>query len=77
MSPVDCPDWLFASRRGIAAIGAGANIEVVQRMLGHKTPKLTLDPYGHLFSDDLDAVADAMDAAARTAADRMRTGPFR
>ncbi|WP_039812686.1 hypothetical protein [Nocardia otitidiscaviarum] len=68
---------MFASRRGIAAIGAGANIEVVQRMLGHKTPKLTLDPYGHLFSDDLDAVADAMDAAARTAADRMRTGPFR
>ncbi|MCX4095058.1 tyrosine-type recombinase/integrase [Nocardia sp. alder85J] len=55
------------------AISAGANIKVIQRMLGHKTATLTLDLYGHLFSDDLDPVADAMDAGARAAADQLRT----
>ncbi|TCJ94612.1 tyrosine-type recombinase/integrase [Nocardia alba] len=55
------------------AISAGANIKVVQRMLGHKTATLTLDLYGHLFADDLDTVADAMDAGARSAADELRT----
>ncbi len=42
-------------------------------MLGHKTATLTLDLYGHLFPDDLDAVAVGIDAGARTAADRLRT----
>lgn len=46
------------------AISAGANIKVVQRLLGHKTAALTLDRYGHLYGDDLDAVAEAFDAAA-------------
>lgn len=55
------------------AISAGANIKVVQKMLGHKTATLTLDLYGHLFPDDLDAVADAMDAGAKAAADQLRT----
>lgn len=55
------------------AISAGANIKVVQRMLGHKTATLTLDLYGHLFPDDLDTVADGMDAGARAAADYLRT----
>jgi hypothetical protein len=41
----------------------------VQKLLGHKTAVLTLDRYGHLFPDDLDAVADAFD----TAADALRT----
>lgn len=48
------------------AISAGANVKVVQRLLGHKTAVLTLDRYGHLFPDDLDA-------AARTTADALRT----
>jgi integrase len=51
------------------AISAGANVKVVQRLLGHKTAVLTLDRYGHLFPDDLDAVAAAFDAAA----DALRT----
>ncbi|WP_232052035.1 tyrosine-type recombinase/integrase [Nocardia cyriacigeorgica] len=51
------------------AISAGANIKVVQRMLRHKTATLTLDLYGHLFADDLDAVALGIDACARTTAD--------
>jgi integrase len=46
------------------AISAGANVKVVQRLLGHKTAVLTLDRYGHLFPDDLDAVADAFDLRA-------------
>lgn len=51
------------------AIHAGANVKVVQRLLGHKSAVLTLDRYGHLFPDDLDAVAAAFDAAA----DDLRT----
>jgi integrase len=51
------------------AISAGANVKVVQRLLGHKTAVLTLDRYGHLFPDDLDAVAAAFDSAA----DQLRT----
>jgi integrase len=45
------------------AIAAGADVKVVQRMLGHKSATMTLDLYGHLFADRLDTVADAMDAA--------------
>jgi hypothetical protein len=33
-----------------------------------------LDRCGHLFPDDLDAVADAFDAAAQSTADWLRTG---
>jgi integrase len=43
------------------AISAGANIKVLQTLLGHKTATLTLDRYGHLFPDDLGKVADALD----------------
>jgi Phage integrase family len=57
------------------AISAGANVKVVQRLLGHKTAVLTLDRYGHLFPDDLDAVATAFDAVAQSAADQLRTWP--
>jgi integrase len=56
------------------AISAGANVKVVQKLLGHKTAVLTLDRYGHLFPDDLDAVADAFDAAAKSTAYSLRTG---
>src|SRR5699024_5741294 len=47
------------------AIASGADVKVVQRMLGHKSATMTLDLYGHLFPDRLDEVADALDAAAR------------
>ena len=33
-------------------------------MLGHASAAMTLDVYSGLFDDDLDAVADRMDAAA-------------
>jgi integrase len=45
------------------AISAGANVKAVQTMLGHKSAALTLDTYADLFPDDLEAVADAFDAA--------------
>jgi integrase len=49
------------------AIASGANVKVVQQMLGHKSATMTLDLYGHLFGDQLDEVADRLDAAARSA----------
>ncbi len=51
------------------AIAAGASVKGVQSMLGHASATLTLDRYGHLFGDELDAVAERIDAAARAAAD--------
>jgi hypothetical protein len=47
-------------------------------MLGHKSATMTLDLYGHLLADQLDQVADAMDAARRSVQDRadfLRTRP--
>ena len=49
------------------AIAAAANVKVVQQMLGHKSATMTLDLYGHLFPDQLDEVAERLDAAARAA----------
>jgi integrase len=56
------------------AIAAGASVKGVQAMLGHASATLTLDRYGHLWPDELDAVADRLDAAARaTVANVSRT----
>ena len=43
------------------AISAGANVKVVQRMLGHASAAMTLDVYADLFDDDLTGVADRLD----------------
>lgn len=48
------------------AIASGANIKLVQQMFGHKSATMTLDLHGHLFPDQLDEVADRMDAATRS-----------
>jgi integrase len=56
------------------AVSAGANVKAVQRMLGHAKASMTLDVYADLFDDDLDSVADNLDAAIRSAADQLRTG---
>ncbi len=45
------------------AIQSGANIKVVQTMLGHSSATLTWDRYGHLYDDDLDSVAERLDTA--------------
>ena len=49
------------------AIASGADVKLVQRMLGHKSATMTLDQYGHLFDDRLNDVADRLDVAARAA----------
>lgn len=49
------------------AVAASANVQAVQRMLGHASAAMTLDVYSGLFDDDLDAVAERLDAAARAA----------
>ena len=40
--------------------------------MGHKTATITLDRYGHMFPEDLDFIAEALDNAA---ADWLRTEP--
>lgn len=42
------------------AVSAGANVKVVQRMLGHASAAMTLDAYADLFDDDFTAVADKL-----------------
>jgi integrase len=59
------------------AVSAGANVKAVQRMLGHAKASMTLDVYADLFDDDLDDVADRLDAAIKSAADCLRTEPSR
>ncbi len=49
------------------AISAGANVKVVQRLLGHASATMTLDRYGHLMSDDLAGVAQALGKAIEQA----------
>ncbi len=36
-------------------------MKAVQRMLGHSTAGQTLDRYSHLFTEDLEALADRLD----------------
>ncbi|WP_425839930.1 tyrosine-type recombinase/integrase [Microbacterium sp. PA5] len=52
------------------AISAGANVKVIQRMLGHKSAKVTLDTYAALFPDDLDNVTAALGRQRATHVER-------
>lgn len=54
------------------AIHSGANVKTVQRMLGHSSAAITLDVYGHLWDDELDALPAAMDAHMRAERDRFK-----
>lgn len=49
------------------AIAAGADVKVVQQMLGHADASMTLNVYGHLFPDRLDEVADVLDIRRQAA----------
>lgn len=56
------------------AVAARANVEAVQRMLGHASASMTLDTYAGLFEDDLDGVASRLnEAASAVRADSLRT----
>lgn len=69
---IELPDLRVHDLRHTAAslaIAAGADVKVLQRMLGHASAAMTLDVYGGLLDDRLDQVADAvetMTAQART-----------
>lgn len=51
------------------AISAGADVKLVQEMLGHKDATETLNTYGHLWPDRLDQVSDALSKARSAALD--------
>jgi integrase len=56
------------------AVQSGATVVLVQRMLGHSSPTVTLNVYAHLFSDDLDTLAERLnEAKINGAADQVRT----
>ena len=61
------PKDLRNTAASLAVRGGGANVKVVQRMLGHASAAMTLDVYADLFDDDLDSVGDALDRAASSA----------
>lgn len=52
------------------AIASGADVYAIQRMCGHADASTTLNIYGHLWDEGLDAVPNAMDAYL--AAERQR-----
>ena len=55
------------------SIASGASVKVVQHQLGHRSATLTLDVYGHLYGDDLDALSSALDDLnSRAPADSVR-----
>lgn len=61
---IGIPDLLIHDLRDTAAslaISTGASIKAVQRMLGHASAAMTLDTYGSLFEEDLEALADRLD----------------
>lgn len=53
------------------AIAAGADVKVVQQMLGHADAVMTLNVYGHLWPDRLHEVADVLDRKRRETLDGM------
>jgi integrase len=57
------------------AIAAGADVKVVQSMLGHADASITLNVYGHLFPDRLDEVASTLDARRRAVLEARQNGP--
>jgi Phage integrase family len=44
-------------------IAQGASVKAVQAQLGHASATVTLDRYGHLFPDELQQLADRLQAA--------------
>jgi integrase len=58
---------IHALRHSAAAgmIRAGWSAKAVQQVLGHASAAFTLTVYAHLFDDDLDALADALDRFSR------------
>lgn len=49
------------------AIAAGADVKMLQTMVGHASAVMTLDRYGHLMPGRAQVVADPLDVLARAA----------
>ncbi len=58
------------------AIAAGADVKVVQSMLGHASAAMTLDRYGHLMPGQAASVAERLDAIARAAVPTLPPAPI-
>ncbi|MGK2884254.1 MAG: tyrosine-type recombinase/integrase [Rhodococcus sp. (in: high G+C Gram-positive bacteria)] len=56
------------------AIAAGADVKVLQRLLGHTSAAMTLDRYGHLMPGQSEAVADRLDALVARETKSARVG---
>ena len=56
------------------AIASGASVKGVQSMLGHSSATQTLDRYAALWPDELEAVAERIDAARSSEISRTRRG---
>lgn len=58
------------------AVAGGGNVLALQRMLGHKSAKMTLDTHADLFDDDLDAVSASLHArySTETCSQNVLTG---
>lgn len=55
-------------------IASRANVKAVQQQLGHRSVTMTLDVYGQLFPDDLDAQIERLETLRSAApADSLRT----
>lgn len=48
---------------GSLALASGASVVTTQKLLGHKSPTVTMNVYSHMLPDDFDKLAAAMDAA--------------
>jgi integrase len=69
------PTLRFYDLRHTAAsllIREGASVKAVQKQLGHATASITLDTYGHLFPDELDALAGRLEDVRARALETRR-----
>lgn len=61
-----------------AMVAAGASLKALQTVLGHGSATFSLTVYGHLFDDDLDALAGRLDELRRAPdADTQLPRPIR
>ncbi len=56
----------------LTSFSEGANPKHIQRHLGHSSISVTMDTYGHLFPEDLEYIAERLDARIRRLDDGRR-----
>jgi integrase len=52
---------------GSLALASGASVVTVQKLLGHRSPLVTMSVYSHMLPDDFDTLAVAMEKASQPA----------